>query len=268
MIKNTTIVTAIFDIGRDGWDSYGLSYNTYLHWMRNILYFDSNIVIYTEEKFKKFIEDVRKHVDPTLTKTTIIIDEISNIESYKLYYNEVKVLMESDEFKKRIHFNVPEMTKPLYNIIIFNKLFFIKESIEKNHFNSDLFIWCDAGILRNDIPVIKEGFPNVDKINNGFNDKITFFSHETNFSTPSKDFHLISQFRYIHGGCFFVPNNGSIDNIIKSFTKEITESLKRGYVGSEEKYLDFCYLEDKTNYNIVKSDWRQYFDIFGSQILQ
>ena len=56
MIETTTIVTAIFDIGRDKWDNYGLSYNTYLHWMRNLLYFDTNIVRYTEQKYKKFIK--------------------------------------------------------------------------------------------------------------------------------------------------------------------------------------------------------------------
>ena len=268
MINTTTIVTAIFDIGRDKWDSYGLSYNTYLHWMRNLLYFDTNIVIYTEEKFKNFIEDCRKNVDPNLTKTIIITDDIINLDSYRLYYDDIKTLMESEEFKKRIHFNVPEMTKPLYNTIIFNKLFFIKNSIEKKHFDSDLFIWCDAGVLRNDTPEIKKDFPNIDKINKGFDNKITFFSHEINFSTPSKDFHLISQFRYIHGGCFFVPNNNDINLLIKDFKIEIEESLKRGYVGSEEKYLDFCYLSDKERYNLVKSDWRQYFDIFGGQILQ
>ncbi len=263
MIKNTTIVTAIFDIGRDNWDNYGLSYGTYLHWMRNLLYFDNNVVIYTEEKFRKFIEDNRKVVDPDLSKTIIVIDEITNIDTHRSYFNDVKVLMESNDFKKRIHFTVPEMTKPLYNIIIFNKLFFIKNSIEENHFNSDLYIWCDAGILRNDIPTIKKGFPNLEKINDGFNDKITFFSHETNFSIPNKDFHLVSQFRYIHGGCFFIPNNGTIDSLIETFKAEISESLIRGYVGSEEKYLDFCYLQDKSKYNIVKSDWRQYFEIFG-----
>ena len=48
------------------------------------------------------------------------------------------------------------------------------------------------------------------------------------------------------------------------FQKEINDSFKRGFVGSEEKYLDFCYLNNKNDYNIVKSDWRQYFDIFGT----
>ena len=72
-IKNTTIVTAIFDIGRDEWDNFTMSYHTYLMWMRNILFLDTNMVIYTEEKFKKQIIDFRKEVDPTLEKTIIVI---------------------------------------------------------------------------------------------------------------------------------------------------------------------------------------------------
>jgi hypothetical protein len=110
---------------------------------------------------------------------------------------------------------------------------------------------------------IKKGFPNIEKINNGFSDKITFFSHQENFTIDDKPFHLVSQFRYIHGGCILVPNNEKINKLIFVFNNFIRENLKKGYVGSEEKYLDFCYLENKDEYNIIKSDWRQYFDIFG-----
>jgi hypothetical protein len=263
MITNPTIVTALFDIGRDKWDNYEISYNTYMMWMKNILYFDTNMVIYMEEKFKNFIIEQRKVVDPNLEKTIIKIDVLENLNSYKLFYHETKTLMESDEFKSRLHFNVPEMTKPLYNIIIFNKLYFIKKSIDDKDFNSDMFIWCDAGVLRDFDAKIKKGFPNVEKINNGFSDKITFFSHQENFTIDDKPFHLVSQFRYIHGGCILVPNNEKINKLIFVFNNFIRENLKKGYVGSEEKYLDFCYLENKDKYNIIKSDWRQYFDIFG-----
>lgn len=264
MIKTPTIVTAIFDIGRDKWENYKLSYNTYTHWMRNILMFDTNMVIYTEDKFVDFIKNQRKIVDPSLEKTIIVVDEIKDIAAYKKYYNKVKNLMMSDGFKNKIFFQVPEMTKPLYNIIIFNKLYFIKRSIEEKHFNSDFFIWCDAGVLRNDTPQIKKDFPDLKKINDGYDNKITFFSHHLNFKTDDKNFHLLSQFRYIHGGCFFVPNNNTLIKLITDFEKEIDESLEREFIGSEEKYLDFCYLNNKEDYNLVKSDWRQYFDIFGS----
>ena len=72
-IKKTAIVTALFDIGRDKWDNYTMSYHTYLWWMRSILFLDTNIIIYTEEKFKEQILEFRKEVDPNLEKTIIII---------------------------------------------------------------------------------------------------------------------------------------------------------------------------------------------------
>lgn len=264
MIENPAIVTAIFDIGRDKWDNYSLSYNTYTHWMRNLLMFDTNMVIYTEEKFIDFIKSQRKIVDPNLEKTIIVIEELKSLDTYKFYYEKVKTLMESEKFKSKIFFQVPEMTKPLYNIIIFNKLYFIKRSIEKKHFGSDFFIWCDAGVLRNDEPQVIKGFPSIEKINNGYQDNITFFTHHLDFKTDDKNFHLLSQFRYIHGGCFFVPNNNTIDDLINDFENEIEISLKNEFVGSEEKYFDFCYLNNKNDFNLVKSDWRQYFDIFGT----
>lgn len=263
MIKTTTIVTALFDIGRDKWSNYGLSYHTYMMWMKNLLYFDTNMVIYTEEKFKNFIIEQRKKIDNNLEKTIIIIDNLENLDTYKLFYKKVKDLMEDVDFKNKKHFNVPEMTEPLYNIIIFNKLYFIKNAIENKYFNSDMFIWCDAGVLRDNNFEHKKEFPNVEKINQGYNDKVTFFSHQIDFTINDRPFHLLSQFRYIHGGCFFVPSNNKIDNLIDKFNVLVNQYLKTGYVGSEEKYLDFCFLDNKDEYNIVKSDWRQYFDIFG-----
>ena len=62
-IKNVTLVTAIYDIGRDKWPNYTMSYNTYLWWMRNLLFLDTNLVIYTEKKFEN-----EKAVDKALAK--------------------------------------------------------------------------------------------------------------------------------------------------------------------------------------------------------
>jgi hypothetical protein len=124
MIENPAIVTALFDIGRDKWSNYGLSYHTYMMWMRNLLLFDSKMVIYTEEKFEGFIKEQRTIVDPNLEKTIIIIDKIENLDSYKLFHEKVFNLMRSENFKSKIHFKVPEMSEALYNIVIFNKPYF------------------------------------------------------------------------------------------------------------------------------------------------
>jgi hypothetical protein len=262
-IKKPTIVTALFDIGRDKWDGYDLSYDTYLHWMKALLMYDVPMVIYTDEYLYEKIKKNRQLCDPNLEKTIFEIKKLEDLEAYKLYYNRVNSLMQSDEFKSKIHFMVPEMTKPLYNIVIFNKIFYIKESIEKKHFDSDFYIWADAGVLRHDINTPIGDWPNLEKINKEYSDKITFFNHQDSINIWDYHLHLLAQYRYIHGGCFFVPNNGCVYNFMNDFLSYIELFLEQGYVGSEEKYYDFCYVLNPENYNIVKSDWRQYFNIFS-----
>lgn len=259
MIKNSVIVTALFDIGRDKWKNYQQSYGTYLFWMNNILNIDSDFIIFTEEKFVETIIQGRKIIDPNLERTKIITENFDNLKSYQKYFQKVKNLMDSEEFKKKIHFEVPEMINPEYNTVIFNKFYFIEEA--KKQTDYDFYIWCDAGLLRNE-EFKNQKFPNLEKINDGFSNKITFFSHDTNFSTNNRELHLLSQYRFIHGGCFFVPKESDLNFLIKSFENLIEKYLDKGYVGSEEKYFDFCYEDNKTHYNIIKSDWRQYFTIF------
>lgn len=259
MIKNSVIVTALFDIGRDKWENYQQSYGTYLFWMNNILNIDSDFIIFTEEKFVEVITQNRRQVDPNLERTKIIIEKFENLKSYKKYFQKVKNLMNSEEFKKKIHFEVPEMINPEYNTVIFNKFYFIEES--KKLIDYDLYLWCDAGLLRND-EFKNQKFPNLEKVNDGFSDKITFFSHDTNFLINNRELHLLSQYRYIHGGCFFVPKKSDFNKLIISFENLIDKYLNNGYVGSEEKYYDFCYEDNKDTFNIVKADWRQYFSIF------
>ena len=90
MIKRSVIVTALFDIGRDKWDNYNQSYNTYLFWMDNILNVDSDFIIYTEQKFLGRIIESRKKIDKDLSSVKInthtIIIKISGIWSSNDYF--------------------------------------------------------------------------------------------------------------------------------------------------------------------------------------
>ena len=129
MIHSPTIVTALFDIGRDKWKTFNQSYHTYLWWLENTLSLNAKFVIYTEDKFYDDILNIRKKYDPILHNTLVIKKDLNELPAYQRYFNNLDKLMNSEEFKSKIIFDVPEMTKPLYNTLIFNKLDFIKETI-------------------------------------------------------------------------------------------------------------------------------------------
>ena len=90
---------------------------------------------------------------------------------------------------------------------------------------------------------------------------VTFFSHQPDFYINNIEKHALSQVRYIQGGSIFCPQN-NINDLHKSFNETIFESINNGYIGSEEKILDITYQKNKTNYNIITCDWREYYDMF------
>lgn len=261
-IKNPVIVMALYDIGRDNWDTFTLSYNTYLFWMRNTLALDANFVIYTEEKFYDKIVEYRKEFDPNLEKTIMVVKPIEELDCYKLYNDRLSQLMFSEDFKKKVHHQVPEMLRPLYNIIMFNKLNFLKHTKDNNYFNSDYIIWADAGGLRNDIKLYRNVlWPSLEKINDFDSDKIIFFSHNSDFTIDDKEFYAMSQIRNIQGTAFFVPAH-RIDKLLQDFNETIEECLTNGYIGSDEKIFDITYNKNKEPYRLIKCNWREYYDLF------
>jgi FkbM family methyltransferase len=262
VVSKPVIVMALYDIGRDNWNSFNLSYDTYLWWMKNTLSIDANIVIYTEEKFASKIRDYRKEFDPDSQKTKMVISPVEELDCYKLYYDRLNDLMMSSNFKKKIHLEVPEMNRPLYNIIMFNKLHFLQHAKNENYFENDLLIWADAGGLRESIDNYKGAkWPSLDKVNQLDNSKITFFSHSKNIIVKDKEYHALSQIRFIQGTAFFVPSE-LIDGLVDDFNETVNECIDSGFIGSDEKIFDITYCKNREKYNLIKCDWRTYFKIF------
>jgi len=261
-INNPVIVLALYDIGRENWNNFRMSYHTYGWWMRNTLSLDCNIVVYTESKFVDELTKYRKEFDPNLEKTIFIEKPLSELPMYQKYYDSLSGLMFSEDFKSKVSFpDVPEMCQPLYNIIMFNKVFFLKDTIDNNYFNNDIVIWADAGGLRNDINLYKnKKWPNILKVKSLDPNKITFFSHNEDFTIPNKEYHSLSQIRHIQGTAFLLPSH-LIDNLLDLVVNTIEESINDGYIGSDEKIFDICYSKQKDLFHLIKSDWREYFDI-------
>lgn len=261
-IQNPAIIMALYDIGRDNWDNFTMSYHTYLHWMKNTLSIDANIIVYSEKKFIDTIKQYRKEFDPEFKKTIIVECPLEELDCYKKYYTKLSNLMWSEEFKRKIHHNVPEMTKPLYNIIMFNKMYFIQHAKNNNYFNADMYIWADAGGLRDNINLYKNKiWPSLNKLNELDSSKITFFTHSKNIKIDDNEFHAMSQIRYIQGTCFFVPKN-LVESFISSCETTIEECIDNNYIGSDEKIFDITYMKDPNAYNLIPCTWRTYFRLF------
>jgi protein YibB len=177
---STTLVTALFDIGRGEWNNiFKRSHEEYLSYFKNILSLNANFVIYIDERDLKTVEDIRKHIDPELSKTKIIVKKFEELEVIKKYLPVMRQVMGSQDFKQRlIESHTPESLYPEYNAINFNKVSFVSEVIEQNYFNSDYFMWIDAGYSHNNFPAELLGkiYPDNEKIKILDDNKVHFLS--------------------------------------------------------------------------------------------
>jgi len=138
----STIVTALFDIGRAKFD--GRSINQYYEWFKKTLQIHCPIQIYTESKHLKFILDSRpKHLE-----TKIVIQELSELPYFHLKNSIDKILVDADYQKRIADPSRIECKNSLYSIIQFSKFSWVFDAAEENYFGSDYFFWLDAGISR------------------------------------------------------------------------------------------------------------------------
>lgn len=254
MSMKPLIITALYDIGRSDWKDFAMSYDTYLHWMANTLALNCEMVIFTQPKFEERVRLMRSKADPHNTMTKYVINEIEDLEAYKTWNEPLTALMQSEEFKSKRHWNhVPEMNHPLYNIVMFNKVFFLKEALglcpDATH-----LLWLDAGGIRTEIS--NANWPNLNKLESN---KIQKFSHNVPFEVTDPEWHSFSQVRNIQGTAFICPSH-MIDWYINEIHKTVGFCLNNKFIGSDEKIFDLTYLRDPDKFTLVKQGWREYYD--------
>jgi hypothetical protein len=138
-----TIVTAFFDIGRETRGD-GRSIAEYKEWIKKTLQLNCHLFVVTEEKFKDLFIQNRP---PGYSMHIQVIDFKES--HYYQYYEEMKSILENNEYKQRImHPDRVECKLPEYNILQYSKLHYLQMAIELNPFQSEYFLWMDAGASR------------------------------------------------------------------------------------------------------------------------
>ncbi len=139
---SVTIITALYDISRDK-KGDGRTFDEYLTWFEGTLKVKSPMVIFVDESLKEFVEKNRKNLP-----TKIITEPLEEVPYYHLN-DRIQEVLDDDDYKNKIRDpNRVECKLSLYNVIIYSKFPWVKRVIEDNPFNSEYFMWMDAGLSR------------------------------------------------------------------------------------------------------------------------
>lgn len=263
-VSNITLVTALFDIGRPNWRHYGLPEAQYLGWLKNTLSLNANIIVFVDDHFKDRIVQMIQEVGGQSRIQVILSPPATRLPAYRKFGKELETLMGSPEFQKIASFPVPEATQPLYNVIMFNKVEFLKEAIMRSRFYKPqgYYWWVDAGGLRESLDTYKGvSWPDPAKIDALPANKCVFFSHHAEIKVTDEKNHSMSQTRYIQGTAFG-GQAMTLNWLSEEFDKKVRYCLKRGFIGSDEKVFDLVYLDCPELFHLEVSGWRTYFAKF------
>ena len=125
----STIVTAYYQIPSKA------SHETYLGWVTNFLKnIENNIIFFTSEDLIDTFKSIRTQ---NIVYEILPFTEFTAIKKYGNNFWQKHKIIDPETY------HTPEL-----GIIWYEKKEFVLRAIEKNHFNTEMFIWCDAGCMR------------------------------------------------------------------------------------------------------------------------
>ena len=236
-MSNVTIVTGLWDIGRDKLNNdWSRDFTHYIDKFNELLKIDCNLIIFGDENLQKHVMSTRNTSNTQFIlrntdwfKDNTYYDQIQNIKNNPEWHNQVGWLKESTQAKLE-----------MYNPLVMSKVFLLNDARIMDKFNSDYLFWLDAGITN----TVHPGYFTHDKVIEKLPKYATKFSflafqydaeseiHGFNYSELNKlAGHTV---KLVGRGGFFGGPKETISNVNGLYYSLLNESLSKGLMGTEE----------------------------------
>ena len=259
---NFTVVTAMVDIGRGQWNNpvYRRSYNTYLLYMQRVLRLDVNIVLFVDSKARPFVEWMRRGRE---SRTRIIDLKLPSLPYYA-HRRRIQEIMDSESYRadnQLVEQGLCESQIPEYDILQWSKLYFMNTAIDRDPFQTDLFVWLDGGYGHGEDIYPADG---VWMPANLFQhlDKVTFIEREPveKYRPLAARLHKLSI--NVVAGLFFAGGKKALQRLYGLQQELIADWLKRGIVDDDQTIYMLMYYSNPELFRLVPGDWNDVFELF------
>lgn len=244
--SDLTIVTGLWNIGRDG-----RPFDHYLQHFNYFLDIDANLFLYIPKELESLVWEKRSK------ETTFVkIYELEDIKKiYSPFWDKTQQIRTSPEWLNITGEhgwlkNSPQASLEWYNPIIQSKIFLLNDVTIWNPFNTEHFIWLDAGITNT---VYEKYFTE-----NNVLDKLTpylesflflSYPYESAGEIHGFDFNAMNHYagqkvEYVCRGGLFGGKKEIINQANSLYYSLLDRSLSEGHMGTEESIFSIMsYLE-------------------------
>jgi hypothetical protein len=258
----TTLVTAFFDINRDTRGD-GRTIDEYLKWIQKTLQLNCNLFIITEAKFQHFFEENR----PIQYKLQTVIKIIDFREShYYKYYDKINRIIQSPEYLSKVkHPDRVECKLAEYNVIQYSKFHYLQMAIHQNPFQTDHFLWIDAGISRffMDVDLSKRyPSPNGQQILDNIAGQFIIQKRHDLFSYPLTDDFVWDSANLVSGGMF-----GGTSEVVRKMARLVEQvfidkMISLNAVNNEQLAIALVWKDNKEMFCLTDNYFNFHLSLF------
>lgn len=251
-MNNSTIVTGIWDLGREGLsENWSRKFSHYIENFKTLLESlkEYPVIVFIEPENEHIVWGIRSrentrvyHIKKSDFNSNFFpfFDKVQSIRTNKNWYEQVGWLKDSTQAKMEY-----------YNPMVMSKMFMLHNAKCYNPFNTEYLFWLDGGITN----TVHSGYFSHDKIIEKIEnivDKFLFvcFPYETTSEIHGFDIHKMKEYcksdtvnRVARGGFF----GGHIDYISKAnetYYSLLNDTLNSGLMGTEESiFTIMTYIE-------------------------
>ena len=236
-IHNMTIVSGLWDIGREGreWSRYEEHFDLFLK-------IPCNMVLFVPKSLESYVLE-RRSRDNTLIKLYELEDIKHNM--FSPFWDRVQDIRTSEAWQNITGENgwlknSPQCKNEYYNPIVMSKMPFLHDAKVWNPFDTDYFIWLDAGITQtvNANALYNENI--LSKITD-YLDPFLFLSYpyEAANEIHGFDFNAMNSFAgekvdYVCRGGLFGGHKDAISDVNSEYYGLLDRTIGEGYMGTEE----------------------------------
>lgn len=244
--RDLTIVTGLWNISRTGRD-----FDHYIHHFNNFLDIDANLFIFIPQEYEHLVWAKRSK-----TNTFVKIYELDDIKNlYSPFWDKTQEIRTSEEWlnitgENGWLKNSPQAVNEWYNPIVQSKMFMLNDVTVWNPFNTDKFIWLDAGITN----TVYEKYFTDNKVLNKINDYLDPFlflsyPYESAGEIHGFKFDKMNEYakqkvEWVCRGGLFGGTKKAINSANGLYYSLLHRSLSEGLMGTEESiFAIMSYLE-------------------------
>jgi hypothetical protein len=236
MNNNLTIVTGLWNISRPGRD-----FDHYIQHFNHFLDIDANLFIYIPSHYEHLVWAKRSRAN-TFVKV-YELDDVKNL--YSPFWDRTQQIRTNPEWYNQTGeggwlTNSPQASNEWYNPIVQSKMFMLNDATIWNPFNTDKFIWLDAGITN----TVYEKYLTDDKVLDKINDYLDPFlflsyPYESAGEIHGFRFDKMNEFakqkvEWVCRGGLFGGTKKAINEANGVYYYLLDKSLSEGLMGTEE----------------------------------